>query len=775
MRGTGIAAVAAREVAWIRSDIVALLLLFVVPLLAFGLLAGTFSHAVIRGLHVDVVDADRSATSASIIQAVEAAPGVEVTRRSSDLSSAMHAIRSGEAIAALYIPESFERDVLAGRRPQIVNFFNKQFFTPGNVAASGIQSAVASAAATLGGAPAGGGSYAPGALVVEQYVLNNPALNYIQFLLRAVMPTVLHVAVAIAGAFAVGSEFGPRRDPGDWLRTAGGSPLVALVGKFAPYFAVFALMMVLGLCILHSIFSIPFRGDPIILAAGAVLLVIAYLAIGALLVLLVRNLSVGLSLAGIICSPAFGFAGVGFPLFAMGTFGHVWGALLPLRWYVQILFDQAARGVPARLSVEPLLMLAALTALLFGLAWLRASRVLRDSPEKTEPVQRPVPAGQLGVVQAFRDEYGRVLRDSGAFGLIVMGPLIYAVLYPQPYLGQLIRDVPIAVVDDDRSEISRTIVQALEAHEGVSVVARPLNLREAQEAVGRREVFGILSIPEGTQREVLKGQPARLPAFVDSAYFLLYNRTLQGISEAVGTVSAELRTGPARPEGNLYRAALARGSPVEFLSEPLFNPTGAYGAYVVPAAFILILQQSMLMGIATLGGVAREQGAAMRRRRGRPAAVVGQALAHLALALPSYALYLVVLPHLYGYVGNPRVFDLLVIVIPFVLAISFLGQFAGALARRRETAVILLMAIGMPLFFLVGVAWPPEAIPEGLRIASAAIPSTFGIDALLRINQMSASVADVWRDWASLWLLAAGFALLACLAARRGSRAEPLP
>lgn len=775
MRATGIAAVTARELAWIRSDIVALLLLFAVPLLAFGLLAGTFSHAVIRGLHVDVVDADRSATSASIIQAVEAAPGVEVTLRSTDLTSAMHAIRSGDAIAALYIPKNFERDVLAGRRPQIVNFFNKQFFTPGNVAASGIQAAVANASAGLSGATAGAGAHASGGLVVEQYVLNNPALNYIQFLLRAVMPTVLHVAIAIAGAFAVGSEFGPRRDSGDWLRTAGGSPLVALVGKLAPYFAVFALMMVLGLSILHGLFQIPFRGDPVILGAAAVLLVIGYLAMGAFLVLLVRNLAVGLSLAGIICSPAFGFAGVGFPLFAMGTFGHAWGALLPLRWYVQILFDQAARGVPARLSVEPLLLLAALTALLFSFAWLRAGRVLRDPPKRVALVQRPLAAERLGVVQAFRDEYGSVLRDSGAFGLIVMGPLIYAALYPQPYLGQLIRDVPIAVVDDDHSETSHTIIQALNAHEGVSVVMRPLNLREAQEAVGRREVFGILSIPAGTQREVLKGQPARLPAFIDSAYFLLYNRTLQGISEAVGTVSAELRTGPARPDGSLYRSALVRGSPVEFLNEPLFNPTGAYGAYVVPAAFILILQQSMLMGIATLGGVAHEQAPAMRLRRGKPAAVVGQGLAHLALALPSYALYLVVLPHIYGYVANPRVLDLLVIVIPFVLAISFLGQFVGALARRRETAVILLMAIGMPLFFLVGVAWPPEAIPEALRIASAAIPSTFGIDALLRINQMGASIDDVWKDWAGLWLLAAIFALLACLAGQRGRKAEQLP
>ena len=57
--------------------------------------------------------------------------------------------------------------------------------------------------------------------------------------------------------------------------------------------------------------------------------------------------------------------------------------------------------------------------------------------------------------------------------------------------------------------------------------------------------------------------------------------------------------------------------------------------------------------------------------------------------------------------------------------------------------MLLLIAISLPLFFLVGVAWPLEAIPPVLRAASVVFPSTSGIDALVRINQMGASLADV--------------------------------
>ena len=762
----GVLCVATRELAWIWHDGVALLLVIGVPLIAFALLAATFSNAVIRDLRVDVVDQDQSQTSMTFVQAIGSAPGVSVSARSSDLNGAMHAIRSGEAIAAVYIPRNLERDILADRRPQVVIFYNKQYFTPGNVASAALQATVSAAAAALPRNARGAGVFTPGPLVVEQYVLTNPALNYAQFLLRAILPTVLHIVIAIAAGYAVGSEFGAR-DRHQWLKAAGGSPLAALIGKLAPYFGIFVVIMAVGLGIIHGFYEVPFRGDPVIVGSAACLLIVAYLSLGAFFQLLVRNLALGLTLTGIVCSPAFGFAGVGFPTFAMGLFPRLWGGLLPLRWYIQILFDQAARGVPLADSAEPFMMLGALAMGFFALAWLRLRSIARNTDPAPEVASAYDPDGRRGVGHAFAAEYRRVLRDRGAFGLIVLGPLLYGLFYPQPYLGQLIRDIPIAIVDDDSTDLSRTITQTLNAHEAIRVAARPSTLAEAQAALARREVFGIVSIPAGTEREVLKGDKARLPAYVDSAYFLLYNRTLQGILEGAGTVTANLISHGARPDGSLYRAALAKSSPVEILNQPLFNPTGGYGSYIVPAAFILILQQTLLMGVATLGGVAFEQGGqAARRRRGAAPAVIGQAIAHLALALPGLALYLIVLPRLYGFSSNERVIDLLVLAVPFILSVSFLGQFVGSWFKRRETAVLVFIALSLPLFFLVGVAWPVEAIPNVLRTVSVIFPSTSAIDGLVRINQMGATLHDVSADWARLWILAAVYATLAIVAAR---------
>ena len=121
----------------------------------------------------------------------------------------------------------------------------------------------------------------------------------------------------------------------------------------SPFLPFFVLLLVVAGLTIHRGYEVPFRGSAVLTGAAGCLLVVAYLSLGALLQLLARNLAFGLSLTGIICSPAFGFAGVGFPVLAMGGFAQVWGSFLPLRWYIQILFDQAARGVPPFDSLQP--------------------------------------------------------------------------------------------------------------------------------------------------------------------------------------------------------------------------------------------------------------------------------------------------------------------------------------------------------------------------------------------------------------------------------------
>ena len=760
----GLGLVALREIRFFRRDRAGYLLTIVVPLIAFAVLTWTFSSAVVRGLAVVVVDADRSEFSAQLIQSIAAAPGLSVAERANDLKSATRAIRSGQAIAAVYIPPRFEQDLLAARRPQIIAFYNAQYFTPGNIASRGLSDAISDGLSKLSPLhdvrlPSAGG----GSLVVEQYVLTNPALNYAGFLLRAVMPTTLHVVIGIATAYAIGTEFS-RRSRRAWLRCAGGSPLIALAGKLLPLFALFFALLAIEALILHAGFELPYRGNVLMMVVAAMLFIVAYQSLAALLLLLVRNLALGLSLVAIIASPAFGYAGVGMPVLAMNGFAQFWGGLLPIRWYQQTLFDQAARGSPVHASAPAFAILAGMALGLFVLAWWRLSRLSSESQREEEA---PLPRDGRGIGRAFIGEWRRVLADRGVFSLLIVAPVFYGVFYPQPYLGQLVRKIPIAVVDDDRTVLSRRLIQALDADEAISVAVRAPALDVAQQALFDRRVFGILEIPPDTEREVLEGNKARIPAYVDSAYFLVFNRTLQGIAEAGHDTNVADISHGLRMDGAQARLALTALSPAELLMEPLYNPTGGYASYVVPAAFVLIIQQTLLMGAATLTAVGFEWHPGASRIRLGPAGLFGHGLAHLTIYAAALALFFVVLPHVYGFSTLGRVADLALFAVPFVLATSFMGQAAGSLFRHRETAVLVFVATTLPQFFLVGVSWPREMIPPVLEQLRRIFPSESAIDGLVRIGQMGASLDEVRADWLYLWLLTAIYFGLAVVAARR--------
>nr|WP_283949925.1 ABC transporter permease [Limobrevibacterium gyesilva] len=748
-------------------------MLFGVPVIAFAVLGFTFSHAVVRGLDVVAVDMDNSATSRVFIQAIAAAPGITVAERANDLGAAASAIRAGRAIAAIYLPPEFGKDVLAGRAPRPVAFTNTQFFTPGNNAAKSIRDAMSAANAAVAPARQAVGDRAEAGLVPEEYVLSNPALNYAQFLLRAVLPTVLHVVIAISAGYAVGSEF-RRRSMRAWWDLSGHSIAAALFGKLLPYYVVLMLMFVLMVGILDVWLGVSFRGSAVLTAVSATLLIVAYQMIGCLMQLLARNMAFGLSLTGIIVSPAFGYAGVGFPVLAMQSFPRAWGAILPLRWYIQILFDQASRGAALRFTAEPFAVLSGLTVVLALLVWLRFRSLARRGlivPEEAEP---PLDAAAPGAAGAFAAEWRRAISDRGVFGLFVLAPVLYAVFYPQPYLGQIVRNIPIAVVDQDGSELGRALTQALQAHGNISVALRASSYREAEEAIFARRAFAIMGIPPDTEKNVLKGVTARLPIYADSTYFILFNRSLQGMLETVQAYAADALAHGARTEGASVQAATRLSQPVELIQVPLFNPTASYSSYVVPAAFVLILHQTLLMGAAMLGGVAFERGGHVARRaRASAAAILGQGLAHWTLYVPAMLLYFVVMPRVYGFSTLGSVWALAALSIPFILATSFLGQALGLLFRHRETAVLLVLATSLPQFFLVGVSWPAEALPGFLHRARELLPSVNAINGMVRINQMGASLTEVRPDWVRLCALTLlYFVIAAALAHLRAARAS---
>ena len=292
------------------------------------------------------------------------------------------------------------------------------------------------------------------------------------------------------------------------------------------------------------------------------------------------------------------------------------------------------------------------------------------------------------------------------------------------------------------------------------MAVRADTLAEARAALDRGEAFAVVGIPPGTERDVLKGSTAHLPIYADATYLFIFRTMASGIAVAINTLSSELAAGGARTDGSLVKATLAAASPADILLQPIFNPVGGYASYIVPAAFVLILQQMLLIGAAMLTVVALAQAAG-----GAFASVLGRGVAHLTIYLPALALYFIVLPRFYGFstLGHPL--QLFALASVFILATSFMGQAAGAWFKHPETPTLIFLGTSLPQFFLTGFAWPREAIPEAVLAAGYIFPADFAIDGIVRIDQLGASLWEVARDWRGLWFLAIVYFALAVMSA----------
>lgn len=187
-----------------------------------------------------------------------------------------------------------------------------------------------------------------------------------------------------------------------------------------------------------------------------------------------------------------------------------------------------------------------------------------------------------------------------AFTTMILAVIVYAALYPQPYLNEALRNVPIIVVDHDGTASSRDLIRRIDATPDVAVAMTQPDMVSAERAVHAREVSGILVIPQYFERDVLHGRASPIALYADASYFLIYQRVSGAVNGVARTMGAEVEAARLIGAGVDTGLAAAASDPMPLTAIALFNPQGGYATYVLPAALILILQQTLLIGVGLI-------------------------------------------------------------------------------------------------------------------------------------------------------------------------------
>ena len=367
----------------------------------------------------------------------------------------------------------------------------------------------------------------------------------------------------------------------------------------------------------------------------------------------------------------------------------------------------------------------------------------------------------------WRFELRQVLRDEGVLLFCIVVPLIYPLLYSWVYNNENIREVPVVVVDQSHSALSRQFIRMCDASSEVHVVSYAVDLDDAQSLVSRQIVKGIYLIPEDFATRVNRMQQATVSVYCDMALMLTYKAIYQTAMAVSQQMGAEIQT---KLSGNYTaREDLITTSPLDIEEVAMFNPQAGYGTAVLPAVLMLIIQQTLALGIGLAAGTARE-----RNRYGdlvpiHPSyggigrIISGKTLCYLMVYAIMTVYLTIAVPKMFHFIHIATWQDLSLLLIPYLLACVFFGMTVSCLVRFRENVILLVVFVSLPLLFLTGVSWPQTSIPGYLQGVSWLFPSTFGVRAYLRLNSMGASVADVSSELRCLWIQVAAYLGTTCL------------
>lgn len=371
------------------------------------------------------------------------------------------------------------------------------------------------------------------------------------------------------------------------------------------------------------------------------------------------------------------------------------------------------------------------------------------------------------VFAVWRKEVRRVVHDQGALIFFILVPLFYPLLYALIYTGEVVREVPVVVVDDGETAMSREFVRRVDATPDVRVVARTGNMEEAREMLRCAEVYGIIRIPENFSHEVNRGGQAHVSLYCDMSGLLYYKALLLSCTEVSLDMGAEVQV--HRLGNTTARQDEVSTFPLAYEDVALFNPTNGFASFLIPAVLMLVIQQTLLLGIGMINGTARELGTFHTQLehgggRGTVRLVAGKALCYLMLYVLVCVWVLLVVPRLFSLVQIPQSVDLFAFLLPYLLACIFFSMTLSLLIVQRETCMLVFVFTSLPLLFISGISWPGVAVPDFWRYVSWLAPSTFGINGFVRLNTMGALLEDVKFEFVGLWIQTGVYFLTACAA-----------
>lgn len=778
------------------------------PLFCLFFMATIFGNGQMENIPIGIVDQDNTAASRTIARRIAATPTFRVTEHFTDEASARQALQRKEIYGYLSIPPQFEQKTVSGTGATLTYYYHYALLSVGSELMAAFETTLAPVALSpivvqaeaLG---VGQEQIQTFLLPVEAntHPLYNPDMDYSIYLSQPFFFVLFQILILLVTVYAIGSEFkfGTTQEWMGAATPAGKDPanlrnadmLTAVAGKLLPYTVMFSVIGILANYVLFGLMNIPFQGSLWLMNIVTVLFIMATQALAVLIFSIFPKIAYIISVVSMVGSLGATLSGVTFPVTAMYAPVHAASYLFPVRHFTEaaqamIYFDAGFAYFWQSVTVLLVFLLLAILILPLLKWWILRMKESEEtlhigdkalSGIAATDIQSGISSGtspgtEASLSNVIRHEW-KVIATNPAILLVLAGGIfLYGLLYNYMYAPNLVRKAPVAVVDLSHSALSREYVRWLDAAPQTSVYAQTPNILEARKWMKKGEVTGILYIPSDFETRVARGETSVFTLYAATDAFLNFKGLQEASSRVMLAVNdAHRRAGTVflPPQGLL---AVASSAPVNVSGTALYNYTEGYGSYLIPAVMIVIIFQTMLMVIAMLTGEEAEQRRegihSMRARslKDMLCIVSGRTFVYVMLYVVFSMFLLGLLPHIFSIPNIGSGWDIVTMMIPFLLATSFFALAVSRWFTDSEAPLLIIAFFSVGYIFLSGVSYPLELMPWYWQAAHYLIPAAPGTLAFVKINSMGASMSNIQTEYITLWVQCIVYFILACLAYR---------
>lgn len=366
---------------------------------------------------------------------------------------------------------------------------------------------------------------------------------------------------------------------------------------------------------------------------------------------------------------------------------------------------------------------------------------------KTEKINSPT-------LRVLKRELNRIIERKTLYLLAIILPIILFTLYTNIYKNELIRKVPIAVCDQDRTPLSRLVIRYIESTSTMTNVVNASSIDEVKDLFLKGKIVGAFFFPPNLESDIKSGKPGTVIIFKGTHNIITGNYIYNDGVKICKTVSAGILLKKFKSAGMTTQQATNYINPIRFQSQILFNPNYSYETYLVPGLLTSTLQM-IIMIVAVLiisseitHDTFKELVSVADNKL--MAVVIGKSVPHLLIHTSTALMILGIFFSVFNIPINGSILFTALFTIFFVITSFFYGFLISVLLSDQQMATEAAIFINTPAFLFSGFTFPIHGMPLLHQLYSQTIPYTHFLIGFLKLYQINTPISYAYPEFIKL-------------------------